>query len=125
MYLLYIYFYLTRIYSDKTVRAWRWIRGQGYAEESFSPLLGHKYGVTCVRASPQVSENVCFICSVCLSNFTNVTMSYLLYIDTYKHLNYKQSHLNNTAHHHRSIQNSNAFMFLLNYIFLFILLQQN
>lgn len=74
-------------YSDKTVRAWRWIRGQGYAEESFSPLLGHKYGVTCVRASPQVSENFCFICSVCLSNFTNVTISYLFknnyeYIDT-------------------------------------------
>lgn len=41
--------------SDKTVRAWRWVVGQGFVEESFSPLLGHKYGVTSVRISPQVS----------------------------------------------------------------------
>uniref|UniRef100_A0A1L8DNJ1 Putative wd40 domain protein n=1 Tax=Nyssomyia neivai TaxID=330878 RepID=A0A1L8DNJ1_9DIPT len=39
--------------SDKTVRVFRWIVGSGFVEESFSPLLGHKYGVTCVRMSPQ------------------------------------------------------------------------
>lgn len=41
--------------SDKTVRVWRWNIGNGFVEESFSPLLGHKYGVTSVRVSPQVS----------------------------------------------------------------------
>lgn len=39
--------------SDKTVRVWRWNVGKGFVEEVFSPLLGHKYGVTCVRVSPQ------------------------------------------------------------------------
>ncbi|XP_055621483.1 WD repeat, SAM and U-box domain-containing protein 1-like [Toxorhynchites rutilus septentrionalis] len=39
--------------SDKTVRVWRWTAGSGFCEEPFSPLLGHKYGVTCVRVSPK------------------------------------------------------------------------
>lgn len=42
-------------FSDKTVRVWRWTAGSGFNEESFSPLLGHKYGVTSVRVSPKVS----------------------------------------------------------------------
>ncbi|KAF5304797.1 hypothetical protein FQR65_LT07814 [Abscondita terminalis] len=41
--------------SDKTVRVWRWLPGSGYVEHSYSPLKGHKYGVTCVRVSPQGS----------------------------------------------------------------------
>uniref|UniRef100_A0A182X510 WD_REPEATS_REGION domain-containing protein n=1 Tax=Anopheles quadriannulatus TaxID=34691 RepID=A0A182X510_ANOQN len=40
--------------SDKTVRVWRWVAGSGYREEPFSPLLGHRYGVTSVRVSPKV-----------------------------------------------------------------------
>ncbi|XP_053685350.1 WD repeat, SAM and U-box domain-containing protein 1-like [Sabethes cyaneus] len=39
--------------SDKTVRVWRWIAGSGFCQEPFSPLQGHKYGVTCVRVSPK------------------------------------------------------------------------
>ncbi|XP_055688032.1 WD repeat, SAM and U-box domain-containing protein 1-like isoform X2 [Lutzomyia longipalpis] len=39
--------------SDKTVRVFRWIVGSGFVEENFSPLLGHKYGVTSVKMSPQ------------------------------------------------------------------------
>uniref|UniRef100_A0A182ILS3 Uncharacterized protein n=1 Tax=Anopheles atroparvus TaxID=41427 RepID=A0A182ILS3_ANOAO len=39
--------------SDKTVRVWRWTAGSGYREEPFSPLLGHRYGVTSVRVSPK------------------------------------------------------------------------
>uniref|UniRef100_A0A182PHG7 U-box domain-containing protein n=1 Tax=Anopheles epiroticus TaxID=199890 RepID=A0A182PHG7_9DIPT len=39
--------------SDKTVRVWRWVAGSGYREEPFSPLLGHRYGVTSVRVSPK------------------------------------------------------------------------
>ncbi|XP_018329595.1 WD repeat, SAM and U-box domain-containing protein 1 [Agrilus planipennis] len=39
--------------SDKTVRVWDWIVGSGYSERSYSPLLGHKYSVTCVKLSPQ------------------------------------------------------------------------
>lgn len=53
--------------SDKTVRAWRWVVGQGFVEESFSPLLGHKYGVTSVRISPQVS-------SECIIIFLQITI---------------------------------------------------
>uniref|UniRef100_A0A182VET5 U-box domain-containing protein n=1 Tax=Anopheles merus TaxID=30066 RepID=A0A182VET5_ANOME len=34
--------------SDKTVRVWRWVAGSGYREEPFSPLLGHRYGVTMI-----------------------------------------------------------------------------
>ncbi|KAF2899885.1 hypothetical protein ILUMI_06301, partial [Ignelater luminosus] len=41
--------------SDKTVRVWKWLPGSGYTENSYSPLRGHKYGVTCVRVSPQGS----------------------------------------------------------------------
>uniref|UniRef100_A0A1B0D8Q3 Aminoacyl-tRNA synthetase class II (D/K/N) domain-containing protein n=1 Tax=Phlebotomus papatasi TaxID=29031 RepID=A0A1B0D8Q3_PHLPP len=40
--------------SDKTVRVFRWVVGSGFVEESFSPLTGHKYGVTSVKMSPQV-----------------------------------------------------------------------
>ncbi|XP_052872485.1 WD repeat, SAM and U-box domain-containing protein 1-like [Anopheles cruzii] len=39
--------------SDKTVRVWRWTPGSGFQEASFSPLLGHRYGVTSVRVSPK------------------------------------------------------------------------
>ncbi|XP_058827920.1 uncharacterized protein LOC131687848 isoform X2 [Topomyia yanbarensis] len=39
--------------SDKSVRVWRWIVGSGFCEEPFSPLKGHKYGVTSVRVSPK------------------------------------------------------------------------
>ncbi|XP_058458730.1 WD repeat, SAM and U-box domain-containing protein 1-like isoform X2 [Malaya genurostris] len=39
--------------SDKTVRVWRWTAGRGFCEEAFSPLQGHKYGVTSVRVSPK------------------------------------------------------------------------
>lgn len=41
------------IFSDKTVRVWEWNVGIGYKEKAYSPLRGHKYGVTCVRVSPQ------------------------------------------------------------------------
>ncbi|KAK4885802.1 hypothetical protein RN001_002073 [Aquatica leii] len=41
--------------SDKTVRVWKWVPGSGYIEHPYSPLKGHKYGVTCVRVSPQGS----------------------------------------------------------------------
>ncbi|XP_065166675.1 WD repeat, SAM and U-box domain-containing protein 1-like isoform X3 [Atheta coriaria] len=41
--------------SDKTIRIWEWIPGTGFTETSNSPLRGHKYGVTCVRVSPQGS----------------------------------------------------------------------
>ncbi|XP_058121391.1 uncharacterized WD repeat-containing protein alr2800-like [Anopheles ziemanni] len=39
--------------SDKTVRVWRWAAGSGFREDAFSPLLGHRYGVTSVRVSPK------------------------------------------------------------------------
>ncbi|XP_043472467.1 WD repeat, SAM and U-box domain-containing protein 1-like isoform X1 [Leptopilina heterotoma] len=39
--------------GDKKVRIWDWKSGTGYVETPFSPLLGHKYGVTCVKISPQ------------------------------------------------------------------------
>ncbi|KAK0158268.1 hypothetical protein PV328_009292 [Microctonus aethiopoides] len=39
--------------GDKRVRIWKWRQGVGYEEASFSPLMGHKYGVTCVKVSPQ------------------------------------------------------------------------
>jgi WD40 repeat protein len=38
---------------DKTVRVWEWNVGEGYVDMSYSPLTGHKYGVTCIRFSPQ------------------------------------------------------------------------
>lgn len=40
--------------SDKTIRVWKWHVGCGFLEESYSPLLGHKYGITSVKVSPQV-----------------------------------------------------------------------
>ncbi|KAG7206559.1 hypothetical protein KM043_000247 [Ampulex compressa] len=39
--------------GDKSVRVWEWRRGTGYVESQFSPLRGHKYGVTCVKVSPR------------------------------------------------------------------------
>lgn len=42
--------------SDKTIRIWKWIAGTGFTEDkTLSPLIGHKYAVTCVRISPQVN----------------------------------------------------------------------
>ncbi|PSN46100.1 hypothetical protein C0J52_02299 [Blattella germanica] len=46
-------FFLASGSGDKTVRVWEWKVGDGYVELPFSPLMGHKYGVTCVRFSPQ------------------------------------------------------------------------
>ncbi|KAJ8686204.1 hypothetical protein QAD02_021998 [Eretmocerus hayati] len=39
--------------GDKKVRVWEWQPGVGFTEVSYSPLLGHKYGVTSVKVSPQ------------------------------------------------------------------------
>lgn len=39
--------------GDKRVRVWEWQPGNGYVEAYFSPLMGHKYGVTSVKVSPQ------------------------------------------------------------------------
>ncbi|XP_071867920.1 uncharacterized protein isoform X3 [Bombus fervidus] len=39
--------------GDKRVRVWQWRSGEGYVEAYFSPLQGHKYGVTSVKVSPQ------------------------------------------------------------------------
>ncbi|CAL7950830.1 unnamed protein product [Xylocopa violacea] len=39
--------------GDKHVRVWKWEMGKGYIEAYFSPLQGHKYGVTSVKVSPQ------------------------------------------------------------------------
>ncbi|XP_057328028.1 WD repeat, SAM and U-box domain-containing protein 1-like isoform X2 [Microplitis mediator] len=39
--------------GDKSVRVWKWHQGSGYEQVSWSPLMGHKYGVTCVKVSPQ------------------------------------------------------------------------
>ncbi|KAF7996737.1 hypothetical protein HCN44_002383 [Aphidius gifuensis] len=39
--------------GDKRVRVWEWQTGTGYTELPYSPLMGHKYGVTCVKVSPQ------------------------------------------------------------------------
>ncbi|EZA49221.1 WD repeat, SAM and U-box domain-containing protein [Ooceraea biroi] len=39
--------------GDKRVRVWEWQPGIGYVEAYFSPLIGHKYGVTSVKVSPQ------------------------------------------------------------------------
>ncbi|KAK9723454.1 U-box domain [Popillia japonica] len=41
--------------SDKTIKIWEWIPSKGYVQRDFSPLRGHKYGVTCVKVSPQGS----------------------------------------------------------------------
>ncbi|CAK9819292.1 WD repeat, SAM and U-box domain-containing protein 1 [Anthophora quadrimaculata] len=39
--------------GDKLVRIWQWQTNRGYVEAYFSPLQGHKYGVTSVKVSPQ------------------------------------------------------------------------
>ncbi|XP_017890278.1 WD repeat, SAM and U-box domain-containing protein 1-like [Ceratina calcarata] len=39
--------------GDKRIRVWQWKVGAGYVEAHFSPLQGHKYGVTSVKVSPQ------------------------------------------------------------------------
>ncbi|XP_076180515.1 WD repeat, SAM and U-box domain-containing protein 1 isoform X2 [Ptiloglossa arizonensis] len=39
--------------GDKRVRVWQWRASRGYVEAYFSPLLGHKYGVTSVKVSPR------------------------------------------------------------------------
>nr|XP_034178551.1 WD repeat, SAM and U-box domain-containing protein 1-like [Osmia lignaria]XP_034178553.1 WD repeat, SAM and U-box domain-containing protein 1-like [Osmia lignaria] len=39
--------------GDKRVRVWQWRIGRGYVEACFSPLQGHKYGVTSVKVSPR------------------------------------------------------------------------
>lgn len=49
------HFMLIKCFSDKTVRIWDWIPAFGYTERAFSPLKGHKYGITCVKVSPQGS----------------------------------------------------------------------
>ncbi|KAK9504366.1 hypothetical protein O3M35_010714 [Rhynocoris fuscipes] len=44
--------YLATGSGDKTVCVYKWKQGLGFVETSYSPLLGHKYSVTCVRFSP-------------------------------------------------------------------------
>ncbi|XP_063976386.1 WD repeat, SAM and U-box domain-containing protein 1-like [Diachasmimorpha longicaudata] len=39
--------------GDKNVRVLEWQQFVGYQETPYSPLKGHKYGVTCVKVSPQ------------------------------------------------------------------------
>lgn len=39
--------------SDKSVRAFEWVPGEGFKEVSFSPIGHHSYGVTDARFSPQ------------------------------------------------------------------------
>ncbi|KAL7306022.1 hypothetical protein TKK_0001488 [Trichogramma kaykai] len=39
--------------GDKKVRVWEWQQGQGFIEAAFSPFIGHKYGITSVKVSPQ------------------------------------------------------------------------
>ncbi|XP_069175368.1 WD repeat, SAM and U-box domain-containing protein 1 isoform X1 [Procambarus clarkii] len=38
--------------SDKSVRVYKWQVGDTFVEVSYSPLLGHTYGVNCVSFSP-------------------------------------------------------------------------
>ncbi|XP_015111511.1 WD repeat, SAM and U-box domain-containing protein 1 [Diachasma alloeum] len=40
-------------FRDKYVRVCEWQQAVGYTEVAYSPLKGHKYGVTCVKVSPQ------------------------------------------------------------------------
>ncbi|GBP52809.1 WD repeat, SAM and U-box domain-containing protein 1 [Eumeta japonica] len=44
---------LATVSSDKTVRVWQWEVDLGFVEVEGSPARGHKYGVVCVRYSPQ------------------------------------------------------------------------
>lgn len=46
-------FHLASCSGDKSVCVYEWKVSLGYVEVPYSPLLGHKYGVTCVRFSPQ------------------------------------------------------------------------
>ncbi|KZC07174.1 WD repeat, SAM and U-box domain-containing protein 1 [Dufourea novaeangliae] len=39
--------------GDKRIRVWQWRACSGYVEACFSPLLGHKYGITSVKVSPR------------------------------------------------------------------------
>ncbi|XP_053673256.1 WD repeat, SAM and U-box domain-containing protein 1-like [Anopheles nili] len=66
--------------SDKTVRVWRWQVGSGYQEEPFSPLLGHRYGVTSVRVSPKgaVAASASVDGSVILWNLSNGEISNII-----------------------------------------------
>lgn len=47
--------FILNVFSDKLVRIWEWIIGDGFVETSFSPLSSHKYGVTSLQVSPQSS----------------------------------------------------------------------
>ncbi|XP_073986233.1 WD repeat, SAM and U-box domain-containing protein 1-like isoform X2 [Rhodnius prolixus] len=44
--------YLATGSGDKSVCVYEWKQGLGFVETSYSPLVGHKYSVTCVRFSP-------------------------------------------------------------------------
>lgn len=44
--------FVSYCYSDKLVRVWEWMKGQGFVEASYSPLSGHRYAITSVRFSP-------------------------------------------------------------------------
>ncbi|XP_076377154.1 WD repeat, SAM and U-box domain-containing protein 1 isoform X4 [Megalopta genalis] len=39
--------------GDKRIRVWQWRACSGYVEACFSPLMGHKYGITSVKVSPR------------------------------------------------------------------------
>jgi hypothetical protein len=43
------------LFSDKTVRLYRWEVGSGFTEDKHSPFKSHKYAVTKVAFSPKVS----------------------------------------------------------------------
>lgn len=42
------------LFSDKSVRLFRWEVGTGFTEDKNSPYKGHKYAVTKVAFSPKV-----------------------------------------------------------------------
>ncbi|XP_017753364.1 PREDICTED: WD repeat, SAM and U-box domain-containing protein 1-like isoform X2 [Eufriesea mexicana] len=44
--------------GDKRVRIWQWRSGIGYVEAYFSPLQGHKYGVTSVKTGTRIHTMV-------------------------------------------------------------------
>jgi hypothetical protein len=45
------------LFSDKTVRLFRWEVGKGFTEAKNSPFKAHKYAVTKVAFSPKVQVN--------------------------------------------------------------------
>lgn len=51
--ILQIAMYIFLDFSDKLVHVWEWVPGDGFVETVFSPLIGHKYGVTSLQVSPQ------------------------------------------------------------------------